>query len=889
MEEKYKFIAYSLNDSKEVFPKNGNTFAISYEREDNSATLSPKFEGSLIFQGEDFHWLHFYENSIYKCIPIEIEVQKKCEGEYIEFFRFKLILNSGNWNIDQCEVKISPNIEDKYSCYEENKDQEVNLFQLVSGRESISLLSGVIEYDSCEGSYIVGEGEEDCDSQGDILLGWSLIRRYKRTDLINNGTETLITYRYVWARETKSSLIPLSYPWISIGGNNYAKQPIKYNYQQTSEHIDPSTDIFEETWQVGINGVSFDNGMKLKSVFESLLNESCPDLILKSNFFQWNPDIETNINYVTAQASEVSNLILFQKSDIKRPNVSGNATIANTTFEQMLNDICNIFNLKWDIDEEDNFIIEHVSFFNKNTGLDLIGRFDAYLREGMNQYSYNLDDMPKREIFSMMDNSRQYSRDFVGKPILYKNSCAGLGDKKEEVYQVENIMTDIQFCLDNSSSESQVVSDEGFVLVACDSANGIIVGMPILDSSESLNNILSWAHLHEKYWRHDRIFKEMNMNGVEKTAYTVRPNKKQITLPVVLCCGDTFNPNEKIISELGEGVIQSAVYNLYDEVLNVELLHQTSEANTNQKPVVVNDTAETFKNINVEIDVLANDTDPDDNIDPDSITIVNMINGTASVVDQKVLFSPNADFVGTANIYYKIYDTFHEESNIGTVTITVKNGTPNAIANDDFFTIVKNGTLTGDVLTNDAGDGLLQAIPETKSTDEGGSIQILSNGSFTYTPASNFVGVDTVEYTMKDSNDDEDSAIIQIDVFAGQTVYASLSVTESEQFHECDYDESQPQEFGGNVSARKFVVNFYSDAGKTTPLDVTGYNINLILRYDQTGDNAHTGQYGFSLVNSGTSFDFGGNWFIASFVPCNDDPSFTRIHYLAPSTQFIIV
>src|SRR5690606_21141552 len=133
---------------------------------------------------------------------------------------------------------------------------------------------------------------------------------------------------------------------------------------------------------------------------------------------------------------------------------------------------------------------------------------------------------------------------------------------------------------------------------------------------------LSWSHLHEKYWKHNRVFKEMNMNGTTQQAITVVPSRKQVQLNVALCCDDEFNPDDKVISELGEGYVQSATFDLYSETLQLNLIYDISESNQNEPPVAVNDVAETFVNITIDIDVLSNDTDPDGDIDEDSIEIV---------------------------------------------------------------------------------------------------------------------------------------------------------------------------------------------------------------------------------------------------------------------------
>ncbi len=56
------------------------------------------------------------------------------------------------------------------------------------------------------------------------------------------------------------------------------------------------------------------------------------------------------------------------------------------------------------------------------------------------------------------------------------------------------------------------------------------------------------------------------------------------------------------------------------------------------------------------------------------------------------------------------------------------------------------------VLSNDLGSGL-SIVPASMnlSSIQGGSIVMLSNGTYTYTPPNNFSGIDTFIYTGQDS------------------------------------------------------------------------------------------------------------------------------------------
>jgi hypothetical protein len=76
---------------------------------------------------------------------------------------------------------------------------------------------------------------------------------------------------------------------------------------------------------------------------------------------------------------------------------------------------------------------------------------------------------------------------------------------------------------------------------------------------------------------------------------------------------------------------------------------------SNQAPTAGNDSATTGLNAPVTIDVLANDADPDG--DPLTITIATPpSNGTAVVVDGKVVYTPNSGISGTDSFTYTVAD-----------------------------------------------------------------------------------------------------------------------------------------------------------------------------------------------------------------------------------------
>ena len=125
----------------------------------------------------------------------------------------------------------------------------------------------------------------------------------------------------------------------------------------------------------------------------------------------------------------------------------------------------------------------------------------------------------------------------------------------------------------------------------------------------------------------------------------------------------------------------------------------------NDVPVAVNETVTTVEENNIIVDVLSNDTDLDNAIDPTTVVITTQpVNGTATVdpLTGAITYSPNIDFSGTNTISYTLKDVSGGTSNIATVTINVTNINdvpvfsvgPNQIVNEDAGTQTINGWAT---------------------------------------------------------------------------------------------------------------------------------------------------------------------------------------------------
>jgi hypothetical protein len=697
--------------------------------------------------------------------------------------------NDGGWDLDRCQVEIKLDDVNEAACFEDNKTTELNLLDGIGARRTVLLNPTNITLEKVTYSATGSGSDTDpaCmnnsqwggsgtpDSQGWVVYNQHFTKSYVGGGIYDCMTSTS------WVREVTTVVCGFPSPgpdWILVedtcpGGNQkYARAARLFNCVFTIPQYGSG---FEETdWTCSIIGdtttnVSIDNGVTLTDVINLFVNTFCPGKTFVSNFLQINPDVVSDINYVTGQRSKTRFITLFQKSDVKRPTVTGNATKALINWEKLFEALVNMFNLRWRI--VGNIIrMEHVSFFSKTQGFDLTQARWARYMIGKNKYSYQTEEIPAREEFKFMEAG---FGDFAGAPITYSGGCVSQSSRNAiKTYSVDKITTDVELCLSNPQPDSKVVSDEGFVFVATDydGTNYFIISEPSILGGASLNNSLAWAQLHRDYHKWDRPLTTGVMNYQPTTFFSTKPTKKGEKITIPLCCGDTFNPDDVITTALGSGTVDKATFSFKDETLQLDLLYPADQGLTqNTAPVAVNDTAITYQDVPININVLSNDTDPDPGASIMSVQIVLApIHGTAVIQpNNTVLYTPAPGYVGDDYFVYKIFDDWNQGSNNGLVAITVRLPNQAPVANNDayigFLNTVLNVPAPG-VFSNDSDDLAFTLDTFDATSAQGGSVVVNADGSFTYTPPTGFVGFDTFTYTIIDTPGLTDTATVTIEV-----------------------------------------------------------------------------------------------------------------------------
>ncbi|MCC7305077.1 MAG: tandem-95 repeat protein [Alphaproteobacteria bacterium] len=218
--------------------------------------------------------------------------------------------------------------------------------------------------------------------------------------------------------------------------------------------------------------------------------------------------------------------------------------------------------------------------------------------------------------------------------------------------------------------------------------------------------------------------------------------------------------------------------------------------------------------------LLDNGHGADSDVDGDTLTVTPGIFATAhgSVVlaaDGSFTYTPAADYHGMDSFTYTLLDG-HGGNDIGTVTIAVASVNDAAVAQDDDFSGNEDGDINGNVLLDnghgadsDLDGDTLNVAAGTFSTMHG-SVVLAADGSFVYTPAANYFGADSFDYTLLDGHGGNDTGTVHL-------VVAAVN----------DDPVAQDDDFAGNED-QVITGNLLADNGHGVDNDADGDTLNVI-------------------------------------------------------------
>lgn len=544
-----------------------------------------RIEGEMLFAGADYSTLYNNWEASGACAALPFNVKYGGETKY----RGVLRIGSPNiqWDVSNCYARASIDPSGAWYCLRENQDEEQNMLTVGKTAITVQPLFGTLVEVTCgpvnvatpieiEGYFELNVNA--CLSGNDAA--YSLKRAY--IEEITPGSSydhyaTYITEQYTTNCSGGIPQEPIGDGWVLLeddcagsGTATYGRPP---RLRFVGEQSGTTGKYWDNTYEVtGADTDNYDNARSLEDLLENLITPEC-GLTVRSQFFDINPSGATPSGSVYDTAGQfLPNVLVFQKSDIKRPDATDNATVANWTTQGLLSSLREQFNVRWKV-TPGLFRLEHVSYFNRSQGLDLTSGNAGSRIEGLHSYGRDNATITRQERWAFMEEV-EYA--FRGLPIIY-GDCVPYDAEEETTHDLGPVNNNVEYIEDNTDQ----VSDEGFVFVNAyfQSASGtyhFITVDSIVNTIAIKNGHLSIPHLLDNYHRHDRMLINGNLNGNEVTFDSAQRNKKQVDLQVKMSNAAfwDFDPYNLVKTQMGWGKVERFRYSFKTCVLTLTISHE---------------------------------------------------------------------------------------------------------------------------------------------------------------------------------------------------------------------------------------------------------------------------------------------------------------------------
>ena len=205
----------------------------------------------------------------------------------------------------------------------------------------------------------------------------------------------------------------------------------------------------------------------------------------------------------------------------------------------------------------------------------------------------------------------------------------------------------------------------------------------------------------------------------------------------------------------------------YSRDLNVRDVNQSPTANNDQYDFSGLSDYSLDSGNTITPDLRANDSDPEG--DFLFAEVVTQPDHGSVNVGQSVYtsYTPEPGYRGPVSFTYRAVDVYGGVSNEATVTMTLGTVVPDPVAptlQNDQAVVNEDSSVQINVYANDSDDQPLPGQVDVVDGADHGTLQNLGNGSFTYTPAANYNGVDSFVYSVTDADGFSSQAIVNITV-----------------------------------------------------------------------------------------------------------------------------
>jgi len=617
----YRYILRTATDQTILNPTGVDGLKIRSEKEGENIFHRRKLSGTLRLtdneNSKDFDKVWQIETSAGRCEEIYLDVEKLCSGVYLPEWQGVMGMNDVKWNKSLCQAEFLPRPNDGYRQILENYTKEHNILKLPA-TDSVSVkldFEGQFEFLAIEAG--TQQDVDDADTwavflnikhwiQGDLFHKGHyekldvLFRLITYRDLVAGAAETLDTWTIISQDESsaKYAKVPDLYnfePYVWASDEDFDKYPElrqipcnsdydTVNYiQATDRCLNIRKKITEDRymniiWEFG--RFNFNRNRKLLNVIHYLVQQTAPDAAPLqpgelSEFFT------SEINYVTNEPNKLINLLIAQKSDILSWKSSEAATKGMLSLKDLQEELHSMFDVHWFLNAAGKYQIEHRSYFETLTTVDLtVPKYADYVR-GKYAYSYDIDKMPR---YQKLTFPTALNEDFEQGIIEYSGACVTYQEGQDtQEKTVSKITTDIEYLVTASGADKN-----GFVMI-CQQNNEIAKEAGVITGEILPNAHLAAANLVQAYWTHGRVLFTGLVNGNPKVFRSVEKTKKQVELTIPICCGEEFGAFAEYITELGAaGELVSSDLSLKDQFITLTVAFAAGEP-VEGEPVIPKD------------------------------------------------------------------------------------------------------------------------------------------------------------------------------------------------------------------------------------------------------------------------------------------------------------
>ena len=550
-----------------------NNISFEYKKEDGQVFYRKKLVKDLVF-GQKDDYEEIFALTPFENEEVTVTIKVDCDGVFVEKWKGTFTIMDCKVDVDNCEIQVKPKVLDKYSCILSKMEQVINLYNpelpvitvktvnqtLMDNGVFVQL--GYVDHVLPTNTYY----SDDPLYQGTDPIWWV----EKEQTVLGNppygATWTVRCWYHHMVGYGTDTIPPdttgVWYRWKNTIAQTDSFEPPLPPFPAT---IPPSPPGYLWHWvkrpNIHTKGLSdLDNGRGfIESLKYGLSQLDCINDI-SSLFYNYNPTIDPigNLPYLYA-TKYMKYVTIHQKSDVKRPydNKKSEPKTWTCKVKEILHDLKTMQNVYWDIDDDNNLVLEHISAFKSTSFINIKANCK-------NEYSYNNVSDLQSETYKYMDEDA--SDYFKGFDIKYLTNN---GEVKEN--KIGLISTDIEYILDSNNAEN--VQDKGFVLCS-NWQDGNTRDL------KKFNTAFSFPILHEYLHRHERPYQEFYMNGVIDSALSKIKTKQQDEFFLFICCDsikDTsgvsheFDPKKLYTTSLGDGEIESAIHDLTKDTLTLKL------------------------------------------------------------------------------------------------------------------------------------------------------------------------------------------------------------------------------------------------------------------------------------------------------------------------------